>query len=181
MPRIGVLRDLGHARGAAGVEIGRDPVARAVGEGQLVARVFGHLLVPVHHAGAVAGGVLGTDEGDDEFLQPRQVAQKVHLQHDLHVGRVADRLRHLLGDIGFREFLQRDHDLGVGLAQDGGDLLGLQQRVDRVDDPRDRAAQDRHRRLGAVGQHEGDGVGFLDAQRAEHVRGLRDTGVQARP
>ena len=60
-----------------------------------------------------------------------------------HFGRMAHRLAHLLGDVGLGEGLQRDDDLGARLAQDGADLLGLEQRVDRVHDARRRPAEQR--------------------------------------
>ena len=165
---IFVLRDLGHAGGAAGVEIGRHPVARAVGKFQrrLLRR---HRLVIVAQIGMVAGRVLGTHKRHDPALGRAEIAIEVDLQHRVDIWRVAHRLGGFLRDVGFRKRLERDHHLGPGLAQDGGDLFGLQQRVDRVHDPRDRGADGGCRGFQAIGQDQGDNIALVDLETAKQV------------
>ncbi len=60
-------------------------------------------------------------------------------------------------------------------------MLGREQRVDRDDDPRRRAGEERHRRLDAVRQEVGDGVGGADPEPAEEIGGARDLGAELAP
>ena len=124
---------------------------------------------------------LGPDEGDDPLFRRRQVAVQIDLKHRLDAGGVGDRLGGLLGDVGLGEGFQRDKDLGLRLAQDGRDLLGLKQRVDRVDDARHRAAQKRGHGFQRVRQQIGDGIALAHAKAAEEVRGAGDLFAQLGP
>ncbi len=179
-PGIEMLRHLRHPRRPAGMEIAGDAVFLRILELQRRG-LLGDLLPEVLVIGVHATFELGTQEGHDPALGRGQVAQQIHLEHGLHIGRVAHRLRRLLGDVGLRKGLQRDDHLGVRLPQDRGDLLGLQQRVDRVRDPGHGPAQQRQHGLVAVGQDVGHDVLRSDAQRPEEVRGLRDARVQVLP
>ena len=180
-PRILVLRHLRHAGGAAGMEIGGDAVFLGILEGQPIGGLLGDLGIEVDDLGMVVGGVLGPDERHDELFQPREVAQQIDLDHMLDVGRVAHGLGHFLGHIRLGERLDRHHRLGPGFAQDGADLLGFQERVDRVRDARNAAAQKGQHRFVAVGQDIGHRIRLGDAKRAEQVRRLRDLAVKLRP
>ena len=98
-----------------------------------------------------------------------------------HVGGMGHGFGHFLRHVGFRKGAQRDNDLGLRLAQDGRDLFGFQQRVDRVHTPRRHTAQKRDGRVIQRGQNIGDSVIFLHAKAAKQVRGLRDAVVQFGP
>ena len=95
--------------------------------------------------------------------------------------RVAHGLGHFLRQIGFRKGLEGDDNLCAGFAQDRRYLFGFQQRVHRVDDARHRPRQQGDDGFHGVGQHIGHDIIFADAQRAEHVGGLGDMGVQLVP
>ena len=179
-PRIAMLRDLGHAGGAAGMEIGGNPVTRAVGKGQRLglARQFG---VEILDIGMMVAGVLGAHKRHDPGFRRSQVAIEIHLKHRVHAGGMAHRFGGLLRHVGLGERLERDDDLGLGLAQDGADLFRLKQRIDRVDDPRNGTAEDGQNRLVAVGQDASDHIALTDAEAAEQVRRLTGLFMQLRP
>ena len=160
---IQVLRDLRHAGRAAGVEIGGHTVGLGILEGQL-GRLLGHFLVQAFDIRMRLAVDLGPDERHDPGFGRRQVAVEIDLQDGVHARRVAHGLGDLLCHVGLRKRLQRDDDLGPGLAQDRADLLGLQKRVDRVGDARDRAAQQRIDRLVGIGQDIGHHVLLADAE-----------------
>lgn len=87
----------------------------------------------------------------------------------------------LLGHVGFRKGAQRDQNLGAGFAQNARDLLGIQQRVDRIDDSGGRPRQQHDRGFDAVGQQIGHRIGRADAQLAQQVGGLGDAFQQFAP
>ena len=175
-----MLRDLGHPRGAAGMEVAGDPVARAVGkvQGLRLPCQFGR---EADHTRLVADGVLRPDQRHDQRLRARKVADKIHLHHRLDIRGKRDSLCRLLRHVGLGKCPQRDQHLGLRLAQDGGDLLHIQQRVDRVHDTRDLPAQIGQHRLVAVGQEIGDHVILSDPERAEEVRRLASLFKQCLP
>ena len=167
-PRIAVLRDFRHARRAARVEIGRDTVACAIGKGQRLglARDLG---VEILDVGMMVAKVLGPDKRHNPRFRRRQIAVEINLQHGMHTRRMAHGLGGFLRHIGFRKRLQGDDDLSLRLAQDRGNLFRLQQRVDRIDDPRDGTAQNGQHGLVAIGQDAGNNIAFLDTKAAEQV------------
>ena len=176
-----VLRDLGHPRRPARMEIGGDAVFLPILEGQPVRRLPRQFCVEIQNIGRMADRVLGPDQRHDPGFRRGEVAHKIHLQHRLDRWRMLHRLGNLLRHVGLGKGLQRDHDLGLRLAQDGADLFGLQQGVDRVHDPRHRPAQQGDGGLKAVGQHIGHHVLFTHAKAAEKVRRLRHLAVQRVP
>ena len=176
-----VLRDLWHPRGAAGVEIGGNPVIRAVGKGQLVGRHARDFGPEILDRGRVADRVLRADQRHNQLFQTRQIGDKINLQHGLDTGGELHRLGHLLRKVGLGERLQRDHHLCPGFPQDGADLFGFQKRVDRVHDPRHRAAQQCHRRFQRIRQHECHDILLPNPQRPEKVCGPRHLAMQFGP
>jgi hypothetical protein len=148
------------------------------GEGRFLLRDFRR---EVEHAGLVRGVHLRADEGHDPRLRGREVAVEVDLDHRLDVGGESHGGVGLLRHVGLGEALQRHDDLGLRLTQDRADLVHVEQRVDRVRDPRNGRADQRDGGLVAVGQDVGDHVGLAHAQAAEEVRGLRGLGVELRP
>ena len=176
-----VLRHFGHARGAAGMEIGRNMIGRAVLERQPVRGLLAAFSVKGFDVCRMADRVLGADQRHNQLFDATQIAQEVHFQHGLDRRRVLDSLGHLLRQVGLWEGANRDHNLGLGLAQDGGNLFCLEQRVDRVDDARYRPAQKGHRSFQRVGHHIGHNVIFPDPKAAEQVCRLGHIGVQRVP
>lgn len=86
----------------------------------------------------------------------------------------------LLPQVGAGERRQGHQHPGVGGADQLGDVLRLQQRVDRIDDPGCLAAPDHVVGLRQVGQQEGHRLVAFQAQPVQGVRGLGDAGEQAR-
>ena len=124
---------------------------------------------------------LRADQRHDPRLRRREVAVEVDLQHRFDVrGKRHGRMR-LLRHVRLGEALQRDDDLGLRLAQDGADLLGVEEWVDGVRDPRDGRTDESDRRLVAVGQDVGDHIAFPDAEAAEEVRSLGRLRVELAP
>ena len=179
--RLLVLRDLGCAGGAAGVEIGRDAVVLGLVEGQAVVALPAGRRFEVQIFRLITDLDLGTQQGDRQPLQPRQIGPQIDLEDGLDRRGQSHRRGSLLRDIGFRERLQRHQNLGPGLAQDAGDVFGVKQRVDRVDDARRRARQQNHGRLDAIGQQIGHHVLRADAEIAQQVGGFRHPLMQLVP
>ena len=178
--RVAVLHEFRQPGGSAGVEIGGDPILLHVLEVQGFG-LLGDGRGEVDPLGRVAGRVLGAHERDDPALGRLQVAVEIDLDNGVHLGRLLDRLGHLLGEVGLGEWLERDHDLGVGLAQDGADVVGLEQRVDRVGDARDHRAEQGEDGLSAVRHHQSDNVLLADPEAAQQIRRLADLAVQFLP
>ena len=152
---VRVAHELGHAGGAAGVEVrggvaGRDAPPAEQPVRRLRPR---QLLVAVDAIGFVARAF----EHDDRLESRQLLADALDLDPEFGAGLRA----------------HRDQHLGVGRAQDLGDLRRLQQRIDRVGDARGLRAEQRHEALGQQRQQEAHHVVRADAQRVEHVGGLR--------
>jgi hypothetical protein len=143
-----VLRQLGRAGGAAGVEQRDHAVRVQVGvEGEFVGQQ-GQLVLQHRHAG------LGARARADLDQRQRVV------------------LHHLLGHRPHRELVvraERHQHLGVRGFQQRGDVLGLQQVVDGADAPGELRAPEHHVGLGRVGREHGDRVVGSHAHRAEQV------------
>jgi hypothetical protein len=97
------------------------------------------------------------------------------------LGRERHRGGGLLRHLRLREGAQRHEHLGLRFPQDAGDLVRLKERVDRVDDARDLAAEVGEDRLRAVGQEVRDRVPLAHAERAEQVRRLRHAALELGP
>ena len=179
-PRIPVLRHLGHTRRAAGMEIGAHPVPRGIREIErgVLPPGLGHEILDV---GMVLAGHFRPQEGHDPAFRRAEIGVQVDLEDRVHLPRMAHRLGGFLGDIRLREGFQRHHHLGVGLAQDGADILGLEQRVDRAGDAGHHGPHHRRRGLQAVGQDQGNHVALLHLERAEEVRRLAHLLVKLPP
>ena len=153
---MAVSHQLRRARGAAGVEIGRgvagldlpatDEVIRGLRLDQVV-------------------------EGVDAVR--RITAAAIHLHDRLEVLEATAHLLDLLPDVGAGQGTERHQHLGLGGLQDLGDLVRLQQRVDRVGDASGLCAEQRGESFRHQGQHEADDVIGADAERMKHVGGLR--------
>ena len=176
-----VLGDLGHAGGAAGVEIGGNAVGGIIGEIKGIGAVFRAFGVEIEVGGGVGCGVFRADEIDDQGLREAKVAGEVNLQHGGDIGGLGHGLGDALRQFGLGEGAQGDDDFGTGFAQDGGDLVGFQQGVDRVDDTGDGAGQKADGGLCRVGQDIGDDITGADAKAAEQIGGLGDFAVQLVP
>ncbi len=170
-----------HARGAAGVEIGAVAVVGGLGEIELVGAVDMHRLGEIEHLRLVARLQFRADEGGDPGGGRREIAAEIDLQHRLDIGREGDGLVDLLGEVGLGERREGDDDLGAGLAQDGADGLGGEQRVDRVDDARRGAGEQGDRGFEPVRQDVGDHVGGTDTEAVQQVGGAGDLGAELAP
>ncbi len=179
-PGVFVLCNLGHARGAAGVEIGGDPVFFGVLEAEGCGLRL-HFLVEAAQIRVARAFDLRAHQRHDPAFGRRQVAVEVNFQNRLHVWRVAHGLRRLLRHIRLGEGFERDDNLGVGFAQDGGDLFRFEQRVDRVDDPGNGGGNGRDNRLGAIGHDHCDHIRRPHPQRTEQVCRLRHLRVKLGP
>ena len=170
-PAIAVLRHFGQSRGATGMEIGADPVARTVGKSQGLGllRDFG---IEIQHPGLVRHRVFRAQKRHDELLDPAQIAQQVNFEHMRHVRGQPDRFRRLLGHLGLWERPQCHQHLGLGFTQDARNLVCIHQRIDRADDPRHLPAKIGQHRLVTIGQQIGHDIGFTDAERPEQIGGL---------
>ena len=94
---------------------------------------------------------------------------------------MAHGLGHLLGQISLGKSAQSHHNFGIGFAQNCADLIGFQQRIDRIDDPCHCPPQQGNSGFQTVWQHKGHHIGRPDTQRPEQVRGLGHAGVQIIP
>ena len=177
---IFVLRHLRHAGGAPGVEIASDTVFLHVLEIERGV-LFGDLSVEVEVLRLIFCQPLGPDQWHDPAFRRCQIADKVHLKHRMHLGRKPHRFGGLLRHVRLGERPQGDHDGCTNLAQDGTDLFGIQQRIDRADDPRNGTAQQGDSRLVTVWQHVGHHVFLTNTEAAEKVGGLCHAAMQLAP
>ena len=177
---IEVLRHFRHARRTAGMKVGADAVGLAVLELEGL-RLGADGLGEGVDLGFMLDRDLGADERHDQLLHAGQVAVQIDLDHVLDVRSQLDGFGGLLGHVGFREGAQRDQHLGLGLLQDRADLFGVQQRVDRVDDPRDHAAHIGDDGFVAVGQEIRDLVLLAHPQIAHQIGELRHLAPQVVP
>ena len=166
MVDIGRLR---HARRPARMKEGRNPVLPGLGERQRLCGLAGKFGSKAFDRGIVLHGVFRADEGHDPAFRRRQIPVQVNFQNGPDAGGMPDRFGDLLCDVSLGKGAQRDHHLCPGFAQDCADLLWLQQRVDRVDDPRRHRPQKDDGRFDRIGQNEGHDIGFPDAKAAKQV------------
>jgi len=175
-----VLCNLGQARGAAGVEIRRDAVRRIIDKGQC-ARLRGTGLGETNDPRRVRGGEFRPQDMCDPGLGDAEIGRQIDLDHRSHARCQGHRFGNALRQFGLGERAQRHHDLGAGFAQDGRNMLGFQQRVDRVDDTRNCARDQRHNGFQTIRQHIGHHIAGPDTQRAKQVGGLRHPAMQVAP
>ena len=167
-PGIAVLRHLWHARGAAGMEIGRHAITAGIRE--IKARVLArYCLVEIQDIGMVPGRRFRPHQRHDPAFGRAEIAVEVNLKNRMYARRMAHRLGGFLGNIGLREGFERDHHLGSGFAQDRANLFGFKQRVDRVDDPGDGAADGGNRGFKTIRQDKRDNFVFTHLEAAKEV------------
>ena len=85
-----VLRHLGHARCATGVEIGRHAVSGAVGEIQMIAPLTVQLSIEIQDARFMLHLEFRAQKWHDQLLQAGHVAKEINLQHGFHTRRKFD-------------------------------------------------------------------------------------------
>ena len=172
-PAIGMLGHLGHPGGAAGVEIERNAVFAAIVEFQRLglARDF-RVEVQIFRMGRRFRRHLGPQERHQPAFGRAEIAVQVNFENGHHMRRVAHRFGDLLGHVALGEGFERHHHFGICFPKDSANLLGFEQRVDRVHDTRHRAAQHAQDRFVTDRQDIGYNVGFTDPQIPQHVGGL---------
>ena len=175
-----MLRHFGHTCGAACVEIARHAILLRILELQRLG-LLGHLCIQVFICSLILHAALGADQWHDHFFQSRQIAVQIHFQNGFDVGRQRHGLGGFVGYVSFGERPQCDDNFRVRLAQDRTDLFCVQQRVDRVHDPRNRTAQKADDRLVRVWQDIRHHVIRPDTQRAEQVGCLNGFVVKLLP
>ena len=121
----GVLRDLWHASGAAGVKVGDDAVFLRILKLQRLG-LGRNGADKIMNLGVVADWVFRPDQRDDEFLQPREVAVQIDLDHVFDVGRQRDSSGGLLRHVRLGERFKGHENFGVRLTQDRGDLIHIE-------------------------------------------------------
>ncbi|SVJ66878.1 Uncharacterised protein [Klebsiella pneumoniae] len=172
---VAVRRQLRRAGGAAGVEIGSDVVRMDRPSAlQAVCRAVGDQRIEVQHA-LRQRPALGL-----ERLALRRRQQVGRIDHDdrVQLRQLRAQAGDLLPQVGAGERRQGHQHPGVGGADQLGDVLRLQQRVDRIDDPGSLAAPDHVVGLRQVGQQEGHRLVAFQAQPVQGVGGLGDAGEQ---
>ncbi len=152
----GVLRELGRTGGAAGVEQRHHSVGMQVGlEGERL-WLCGH-----------------------QILQRGSVGHRfIHLDGHEHRG-----VQSLHGQCRgpHRQFLARPQGhqhLGVRGLQQRGDVVGLQQEIDRTHAARQLRAPEHGVSLGRVGREHGHGIGFMHTERTKGIGRAVDVGQQ---
>ena len=179
-PRIAVLGDFGHSGRSARVEVAGHTIFGAVGKAQGL-RLLGHFFFKAQVCRLIFHSPLGPDQRNDPRFGRREIAQKIHLQHCLHIRRQGHGLGRFVRDVGFWERSQSDNDLGIGFPQNRPDLFRIQQRIDRVCDTCNRCSQQCVHCLIGIWQNVGHHVFFADTQTSEKVRGLCHLLFQLRP
>ncbi|MNE48543.1 hypothetical protein D3C80_1430120 [compost metagenome] len=168
-------RQLGGAGGAAGVEITGDIVRVELPAAfQPVGRASGDQLVEVQHA----FGQRPALRLEGAALRLGQQVGHVHADHRLEAGKLAAQRLDLGPQVGAGEGRQGHQQLGIGGLDQLGDMLGFQQRIDRVDDPGRLAAPDGEVGLRQVGQQERHRLARAQAEAVKGVGGLGDLAQQ---
>ncbi len=152
---VGVDHELGQAGGAAGVEIGRD------------------ILPAARRAECECAAVLGLERGrkPDHALRQRRIRNRD--LHQLEVGQQVADGDGLVPDVELRMRPQRHQNGRTGRADEIGDVLRLQQEIDRHRVARGLRAPQREMGLDQARQDVGD-TGRRPADSAEQVGGTGD-------
>jgi hypothetical protein len=156
-------------------------VARRFGERQPIAGLVGEGGGEGVDRRLMAGHAARANERQQPALGRGHVAAEIDLDHMRHRRSLGDRLGDLLGDVGFRQRRKRHHHFRAGLAQERGDVVGLQQRIDRADDARRRAGDQNGGGLDGVWKNVGDGVARPDAEQAKQIGEPGDEVERAAP
>ena len=112
-------------------------------------------------------GDFWANERHDPRFGRCQIAVEIHFQHSLHIRRLRDSISRQLWQVRFWEPAQGDQDLRIGLAQDCGNLVWFQQRVDGIGDARNAAPHKGQGRLATDRQKIGHDIIFPNTQAAE--------------
>ena len=160
------------ARGAAGVEVGGDVVALDLpARDQAVAWLFGKFRVKGQHL-RVPRCADGHPVGAERLA--------AHHQNGLEAGHLMADALHLVPNVGARRCAQYHRHAGVGGIQNLGQLVRLQQGIDRVGNARRLRPVQRIKTLWQQGQQQADHVIRADAQGIEQVGRLRHAGQKLR-
>ncbi|MCY1353589.1 hypothetical protein D9M69_399340 [compost metagenome] len=172
---VAVRRQLRRAGGAAGVEVGRHVVGLDVAAAlQVIARELGDQFVEVQHA-LRQRPALGLERA---ALRLGQVVGHVDDDHRVQLRQLAAQAVHLVPQVGAGEGRQGDQHLGGGGVHQFGDVLGVEQRVDGVDDAGRLAAPEGEVGVRQVRQQERHRAARAHAEAVEGVGGLGDLGEQ---
>jgi len=83
--------------------------------------------------------IFGSDQRHNPAFRRRQIAQQINFENRRHSRSQANRFSGFLGDVRFGKRFQRHHNGGARLAQKPANMFWRQQRIDRANDPSNRA------------------------------------------
>ena len=163
------------------MKTGRDTISALIWVAQAIRRLARHFRAQGQQAGLMRHLYLGPQQGHDHPLDPRQIAQKINLQHCFNFGGHGHGGGGLLRKIRFWKWRQSHHKPRFGFAQDARNLVRLKQRIYGHHNACNHPRQKGQNCFGAIGQHKGHRILRANTKPREQIGQLGHLRPEALP